>query len=244
MTATREPGRGRLDAGGYAGVIPLGTRSTRFGLALALLALATGSLLVLGTELRRKTTASPTRQRADGSLTLPAKPLTLDALSRARPGSASEAVLRLWFWAQWVGGPSVLPAYDPRLVRGVGAGKILAVYRYDRLTLAQNEPKVAGESAGPGGTVVRLKVLGADVHPVYVSYTLRKAHGTWYITYDTLLADSLAPAIQAVNTPATRVANPPPSAVQTGRAAARRYRHVSSSLRGPPSTSSLARAPV
>ena len=220
MTATASPGAVAWTPAGTLGCIPLGTRSTRFGLALALLALATGSLLVLGTELRRRTTASPTRQRADGSLTLPAKPLTLDALSRARPGSASEAVLRLWFWAQWVGGPSVLPSYDPRLVRGVGAGKILAAYRYDRLTLTQNRAESRRRVGRAGGTVVRLKVLGADAHPVYVSYTLRKAHGTWYITYDTLLADSLAPAIQAVNTPATRVANPPPSAVQTGRAAA------------------------
>ena len=244
MTATREPRRGRLGSGGYAGCIPLGTRSTRFGLALALLALATGSLLVLGTELRRKTTSSPTTQRADGSLTLPAKPLTVEALSRARPGSASEAVLRLWFWAQWVGGRSVLPSYDPRLVSGLGADKILAAYRYDRLTLAQIEPQVAGESAGSGGTVVRLRVLRADLPPFYVSYTLRKVHGTWYITYDTLLADDLAAAIQALNTPAKRVGNAPPSAVQAGLAAARRYRDVSSSLRGPPSSSSLARAPV
>jgi hypothetical protein len=153
-------------------------------------------------------------------------------------------VLRLWFWAQWVGGPSVLPSYDPRLVGGLGADKILAAYRYDRLTLAQIEPKVAGESVGPGGTVVRLRVLQADAPPFYVSYTLRKVRGTWYITYDTLLAGDLAAGVQAVNTPANRVGNPPLSAVQAGLAAARRYRHVSSSLRGPPSSASLARAPV
>jgi hypothetical protein len=225
-----------LNRAGYAAVIPVGMRSTRFALVLAVLGLVTLAVLALGTKLHGKVTYRPSPQRADGSLSIAPTPLTLDSLRRVAPGSASQAVLRLWFWAQWAGGASVLAAYDPRLVQGVGAGEILLTYRYARLSLGQVEPKVIGESVGPAGTVVRIKLLAFDRPPTYYSYTLRRVNGSWYITYDTVLRDELAAAVQDR---ATRPGHPASqAAVQAGLDAARHYQNVSVRLRGalPPST--------
>jgi hypothetical protein len=219
-------------------------RSARFGLVLGALALATCSLLLLGSELQGKATSAPIQQRADGSLTASPKPLTLDALRRAHPGSASEAVLRLWFWAQWAGGASVLSAYDPRLVKGVGADRIVTAYRYVQTSLAQTEPQVVEESVGPAGTVVTVRGLTEAFPPSDYSFTLWKVKGSWYITYDTLLESALVVHDQAGLTPPSQEQKPPAAAVRAGQEAGRRYRQVGLRLRRPPPSSTVLRAPV
>jgi hypothetical protein len=219
-------------------------RSARFGLVLGALALATCSLLVLGSELQGKATKPPTQQRSDDGLTATPNPLTLDALRRAHPGSASEAVLRLWFWAQWAGSASVLSAYDPRVVKGVGAGRIVTAYRSVQASLAQTEPQVVEESVGPAGTVVTVRALTEGHPPSDYSFTLWKVKGSWYITYDTLLDNALAAPNQAMPTPVGKEQNPPPAAVQAGLEASRRYRQLSLRLRRPPRPAAVLRAPI
>jgi hypothetical protein len=183
---------------------------------------------LVGTQLqdtRRPASTSP-RIRADGSLSTNPPPLTLADIEKAPPGSATAAVLRLWYWGEWGSVPNILGAYQPAVIRALTAEDVAGAYALWRNSLQTGRPEVISELKGPRGSVVELRVRRRDSPPQNYSFTLRRAGKTWYVLYDTLLETAIQSYVQLLTLRDPR-AKPTPAAVRAGVAAVRRFRGAS-----------------
>lgn len=185
--------------------------------------------MVAGSLLREDRVRAGT-VRADGSLTVDPKPLTLADVGRLQRGSASQAALLLWYWGQWGSAPSIVSSYAPEIVRAVGADAIAGAYAQDRASLVAMRPRVIEESATRAGTVVILEGARRNELPNRYSFTLRRRDGRWQVVYDSLLEAGLAAYVQtrAADDPNARTVNA--AAARAGLAAVRRLRAAAFSL--------------
>jgi hypothetical protein len=201
--------------------------TSRMLVVLALIAISAVSVLV-GTQLQHDAAApsAAERERPDGSLSADPQPLSLDDVRATANGSASEAVMYLWYWAQWGGLPNVLAVYSPAVVARLGAEDMAGAYSLQRASLLAARPEIVSEVTGPGGTMVAVRALRRNTKPQELSYTLRRIRGEWRIVFDTQLESGLAAWVQFRSTPDPESGDAPPSARRAGIAAARAYRAV------------------
>ena len=179
-----------------------------------------------GTQLRDDAEPAVERERPDGSLVADPAPLSLEDLSAVPTGSASEAVLRLWYWAQWGSPPNIIAAYSPEVVSGLGAVNIAGAYSLKRAGMVSSRPRIAGEVRGDAGPSSRWRRCGATW-----TGALRLHHGAGGRAlgdpFDTLLESGIAAWAQFDAMPDPNAADVPTAAAKAGINAARRFREIS-----------------
>jgi hypothetical protein len=191
-----------------------------------LVAAASAVAVALGSELDQDQTPATERVRPDGSLAVDPKPLSLDDLRRTENRSPSEAVMELWYWAQWGSLPNVVAAYDPAVVARLGADDIASAYSMQRQSLVASTPRIIEEVRGREGTVVSVEVLRRNASPTRYSFTLRDTSGDWLIVFDTLLESGIAAWAQFDAMPDPDARSAPARAKRAGIRAAHQYRDV------------------
>jgi hypothetical protein len=192
---------------------------------LVLVVVSAGSVYA-GTRLRDDAQPAVERARADGSLVADPRPLSLEDLSAVPTGSASEAVLRLWYWGQWGSPPNVVAAYAPEVVSGLGAANIAGAYSLKRASMVASRPRITGEVRGERGTVVTLEAQRRNTQPEHYAYTLERVNGGWLVRFDTLLESAIAAWAQVDAMPDPNAADVPAAAAKAGIDAARRFREI------------------
>lgn len=201
---------------------------SRLVLVLLALALVSAGAVYAGTQIKgteKKRRGATAQVRADGSLTRQPRPLSLDEVARTGRGSPSRAVMHLWYWGQWGSTPNIISAYDPTVVRRVGAGDTAGAYSNIRASLLASRPRIVDVSRGVDGLAfVSLEALSKNAPPEPYSFTLRKSGGRWVVVYDTLLESAIAAYTQFRRSPDPNGKRPPPVAVRAGLAAARNFR--------------------
>lgn len=166
---------------------------------------------------------SSPRNRSNSAVT--SRPLTYSEVTKQGKNTPGEAILLLWFWAQWGSAPNVIGMYDPRVAKELGPGNISGLYMWLRGTLVDLRPRI--------GTVIRKQNLAfvaveaetANAPPARYSFLLRRTRGNWLILYDTLLGDSL-PGYIAYKIDGQVSAHPSARARQQGARLADRYRNL------------------
>jgi hypothetical protein len=200
--------------------------TSRSFLVIVLVAAASAVAVFVGSELDREQTPAEERVRPDGSLAVDPKPLSLDDLRALESGSPAEAVIELWYWAQWGSLPNVVAAYDPVVVDRLGAGDIASAYSMQRQSLIASKPRILEEVRGREGTAVSVEALRRNASPTRYSFTLRESDGEWLVVFDTLLESGIAAWAQFDAMPDPDAGTTPASARRAGIRAAHRYRDV------------------
>jgi hypothetical protein len=192
---------------------------------VALIALS-GASVALGAALGDDGSGAGSRKiapRADGSLTVDPKPLTLADVRDMPEGSAQRTVMELFFWSQWGSAPNIVAAYSPAVVGFVGVLNLAGAYAGKRASLLASLPRIINTVPTRLGSTVNVELLRRNLPPERQSFALQREGGRWRIVFDTLLEDGLAAYVQGVDTPAfARL--PPNRAVQAGARAVRDYR--------------------
>jgi hypothetical protein len=208
----------------------LGLReSSRWRVVAAIVALVVVAAASVFAGARLKRDADPVaadRARPDGSLVVEPRPLTLREVEATEDGSPEEAVMRLWYWAQWGSLPNVASAYAREVVKAVGADDIVGAYGRERPTLVVTKPRIVDSETAPAGTIVTVEGQIRDAAPRPYSFTLRRQGGNWYVYHDTLLEGALQAWVQYRNTPDPSANDIPATAVRAGARAAHRYQTV------------------
>lgn len=119
-------------------------------------------------------------------------PLTFDQVSRRDKDTPRNAVLRLWFWAQWGSAPNVVGMYDSRVRTLLSQKNISGVYALLRGTLVELRPRsVSVVLRKRNLAFLTVEARGRSGGPVRHSFLLRRSGETWLILHDTLLETSL-----------------------------------------------------
>ena len=198
---------------------------SKFLLVAVLLLLATAAAVYAGTKIDDGTDEPVTRTRADGSLTSQPDPLSLEDVQKQRRGTPAEAVMKLWYWAQWGSSPNIIAAYHPAVVRRLGSADIAGSYAGQRASLLAAQPRIVNVVPGRDETsVVTLDALRVNLPPEHYSFTVRKVGTEWFVVFDTLLESGITAYVQFRNTPNPDSKSVPAAAKRAGLAAARSYR--------------------
>lgn len=197
---------------------------SKFTVAVVALVLVSAGAVYAGTQIEGTEKRSTTRVRSDGSLTQPPRPLSLDDVAKHEPGSPTAAIVRLWYWGQWGSAPNIIQAYDPAVVRLLGAADMAGAYSAQRANMVSARLRIVGESPGIAGTsVVTLQALRTNTAPEQYSFTLKRKGGRWVVVFDTLLEAAIAGYVQTHASPDPNK-EPPAAAVRAGLSKARSYR--------------------
>ena len=200
-------------------------RVWKFLLAVLVLVLATGAAVYAGTRIEDDSKNTSETVRPDGSLTSQPDPLSLADVAQERKGTPAEAVMKLWFWAQWGSSPNIIASYHPAVVRRLGSADIAGAYAMKRASMLQTRPRFVDVSkAASGDVVVTLEGLQVNTPPQPYSFTLRRVAGQWMVIFDTLLEDGLAAYVQFRLVPDPDAKRPPAAAQRGGLETARAYR--------------------
>jgi hypothetical protein len=180
-----------------------------------------------GSDRMVRTGKSEAKVGPDGRLTSNPDPLTLKDLARFKAGSPDKALMELLFWTQWGNLPSVVDAYDPRIVAAMGVSGITGAYSWLRPQVSTSKARVIQRRRHGSTVFLGVEFLTKD-GPVRESFLLRRRGGQWRILYDTLLERALKGYTE------TRVSGgalkPGHAAVRAGERAAQRYRDTYPSL--------------
>ena len=165
-------------------------------------------------------------QTTDGRLEKTPSPLRLADLRSERTGSPQEALLRLFYWAQWGSAPNVASAYDPTIRKRVGVTRIVGAYSQQRASLATSRLRFVESTETSAGTLVSLELLRADGPPARHSFLLRRRDGNWRVIFDTLLEGALVTYVSSIHSRTAPSEQPDRRALSQGQAAAQVYRDI------------------
>jgi hypothetical protein len=203
------------------------SRALAFGLA-ALLTLAVAGCGGAATKSEGDVANVPQTgsQTTDGRLKTTPSPLRLADLRSERPGSPQEALLRLFYWAQWGSAPNIASSYDPAIRKRVGVSQIVGAYSQQRASLATSRLRFVESTETSAGRLVSLELLRADGPPARHSFLLRRRDGGWRVVFDTLLEGALVTYVSSIHSRKPADEQPDRRALAQGQAAARVYRDV------------------
>ncbi len=165
---------------------------------------------------------------ANGRLNANPAPLTLKDLSRFKSGSAEAAVMQLLFWTQWGNLPSIVDAYDPRVVRRLGVSNLTGAYSWLRPQIASSKAQLLLVRRRGTTRFVGIELLSKDADPTRESFLLRRSEGEWRILYDSLLEQALkAHTVARLSGDSPR---PSSRVVKVAERAAQQYRDIYPSI--------------
>jgi hypothetical protein len=178
----------------------------RYGIVVGLLVVIGVGAVGVGTQLRQDKGGPPvrtTRLTSSGRLVSAPALLSESAIAKSTTkGSAAEATLKFFYWAQWGSIPSVIHAYDPLVVARVGPSAIADSWDGQRESLQATEPRIVRSDPGSRGSVtVTLQLLRQNADPQEEYFTLhriRHQHG-WYLVFDTMLYHSISVAVASAD---------------------------------------------
>jgi hypothetical protein len=176
-------------------------------------------------------TGSPAEVR-NGKLTADPAPLTFAQVSKAGRTTPAEAVLSLYFWAQWGSIPNVVSMYDPRVRNAVGPMRIADAYVDQRVPLLGTQVVIRDTVRSPLGTLVTVDALTKNYPPNYDSFLLTRRNRRWYVVHDTLLERGLAVTVGAEASRGLSGQAAVRRAQRAGAVAARNYRRLAMRLLG------------
>jgi hypothetical protein len=209
-------------------------------IAVGLLALAGVGAVLVGRQLRedegaaaRHAAGVPARHaagNAGGRLAGAPPPLSEAQIRRAtKEGSPDRAVLNFLYWARWGSLPSVVSAYDPRVVARVGAVQIAGGWERLGPSLQDIQPRIVGSRRGRRGSVdVTVRILRENAGPQDASFTVHRIPGRsgWYLAFDTMLEDAIGPAVASAVSRQPLSEPPAPEAQRAGAAVASKFRRA------------------
>jgi len=157
--------------------------------------------------------ADPTAGNSGMSAQADLAPLTVAQVRALPERDPVSAIVRLWFWVQWGSASHVTAAYDPAVVRLVGARRLTSRFVTQRPNFLGFRPHVVSRVERGDRASVGVAGQGHRVGP-YIGFNLRRVGARWLITHDTFLWNNVnVVARLAAQAPIRTTARSPRSAI-------------------------------
>ena len=142
----------------------------------------------------------------------------------ARQSDPARAVLRLWYWIHWGSTPNIVGAYDPAVVRVLGAADIARAYAGQLPTLKLYTLRVTSRAQRGNRAFLGVEGRGPNLRPLRIGFDLRRIGTGWVITYDSYLDGLITDVVAARADPDPLRTKHPPAYIKRGQILTDRFR--------------------
>ena len=142
----------------------------------------------------------------------------------ARQRVPASAVLRFWYWIHWGSTPNIVGAYDPTVVRLLGATDIALAYAKQRPTLMLYKLTVTSNARRGNRAFVGVEGRGPNVKPLRIGFDLRRIATGWVITHDSYLEGLITDVVAARADPNPLRTSHPRAYIKRGQILTDRFR--------------------